>query len=107
MRRKALALVMLLGLVAGACGGDSDSGDTAAQTQQTTAKAIDTNGEIRVAANEDQWPVNGTGAKATHFMYVHNVNVYEPLVYLATDDTLKPGLAERWELQGDGKTWRF
>ncbi len=108
MRRKALAFLMLFGILAAACGGDSDSNDNAGgTTQQTSVKAVDPNGEIRIAANEDQWPVNGTGAKATHFMYVHNVNVYEPLVYLASDYTLKPGLAERWELQPDGKTWRF
>jgi ABC-type transport system substrate-binding protein len=108
MRRKALALVMLFGILAAACGGDDNAKDNAGgSTQQTSAKAVDPNGEIRIAANEDQWPVNGTGAKATHFMYVHNVNVYEPLIYLASDYTLKPGLATRWELQPDGKTWRF
>ncbi len=40
-------------------------------------------------------------------MYVHNANLYEPLIYLASDYTLKPGLAERWQLLDDGKTWRF
>ena len=104
MRRKALALVMLLGLLAAACGGGSDSDDAGGAQ---TGGQPDPNAEIRIAANEDQWPVNGTGAKATHFMYVHNANVYEPLVYLNSDYTLKPGLAERWELQPDGKTWRF
>jgi ABC-type transport system substrate-binding protein len=105
MRRKALAFVMLFGLLAVACGGGSSVKNAAGVN--TTVKGPDVNGEIRIAANEDQWPVNGTGAKATHFMYVYNVNVYEPLVYLASDYTLKPGLALRWELQPDGKTWRF
>src|SRR5919112_1075122 len=40
-------------------------------------------------------------------MYVYNVQVYEPLIYLGSDYTLKPGLATRWDLQPDGKTWRF
>ena len=104
MRRKALAFVMLFGLLAAACGGGSDSGDTAGSQ---TAAQPDTNATVRVAANEDQWTEGGTGAKSYHFMYVYNVQVYEPLVYLGSDYTLKPGLAERWELQGDGKTWRF
>src|SRR5918998_451892 len=105
MRRKALALVMLFGLLAAACGGGSDS-DGAGGGAQTSGQP-DLNAEIRVAANEDQWTEGGTGAKSYHFMYVYNVQVYEPLIYLGSDYTLKPGLAERWELQPDGKTWRF
>jgi len=103
MRRKAAIVALLLGLVATACGTSANKNTPGVQS----VGQPDLNAEIRIAANEDQWPVNGTGAKATHFMYVYNVNVYEPLVYLASDYTLKPGLAERWELQPDGKTWRF
>jgi ABC-type transport system substrate-binding protein len=106
MRRKALALVLLLGLLAAACGGGSDSSETGGGQTATTAQP-DLNAEVRVAANEDQWTEGGTGAKSYHFMYVYNVQVYEPLIYLGSDYTLKPGLAERWELQPDGKTWRF
>ena len=104
MRRKALAIVMLFGLLAAACGGGSDDNDSAGG--QTSGQP-DTNATVRVAANEDQWTEGGTGAKSYHFMYVYNVQVYEPLIYLGSDYTLKPGLATRWELQPDGKTWRF
>ena len=104
MRRKALAIVMLLGLVAAACGGGSDSNDNAGPK---TSGQPDLNAEVRIAANEDQWTEGGTGAKSYQFMYVYNVQVYEPLIYLGSDYTLKPGLAERWELQPDGMTWRF
>jgi len=96
-----------MGLITTACGGGSSKSDSGSAASTSVAAQADPNAEIRIAANEDQWPVNGTGAKATHFMYVYNVNVYEPLVYLASDYTLKPGLAEKWELQPDGKTWRF
>ena len=48
MRRKALAFVMLFGLLAAACGGGSDSGDTAGSQ---TAAQPDTNATVRVAAN--------------------------------------------------------
>ncbi|HEX2048235.1 MAG TPA: ABC transporter substrate-binding protein [Acidimicrobiales bacterium] len=96
---------MLFGLLAAACGGGSDS-DTAGGGARTGAQP-DLNAEVRVAANEDQWTEGGTGAKSYHFMYVYNVQVYEPLIYLASDYTLKPGLATRWELQPDGRTWRF
>ena len=105
MRRKLLALLLVLAVVATACGGDDDAGTGTQGTEP--AGQPDLNATIRVGANEDQWTVNGTGAKATHFMYVTNQNVYEPLVYLGSDYSLKPGLAERWELQPDGKTWRF
>ena len=104
MRRKALAVVMLLGLLAAACGGGSDTDESGGA--QTSGQP-DLNATVRVAANEDQWTEGGTGAQSYHFMYVYNVQVYEPLIYLASDYTLKPGLATRWELQPDGKTWRF
>lgn len=67
---------------------------------------VDTEAEIRVAADEDQWPVQGEREKATVFSYPLNVNVFEPLIYLASDYSLKPGLAERWELVPPN-TWRF
>ena len=105
MRRKLLALLLVLAFVGVACGG-SDDGGGGGDTAETGGQP-DIDATIRVGANEDQWTVNGTGAKATHFMYVTNQNVYEPLVYLGSDYTLKPGLAERWELQPDGRTWRF
>jgi len=104
VRRKFFALALVLAFVATACGGSDDGGDSANPQQ---AGDIDTNATIRVGANEDQWTVNGTGAKATHFMYVTNQNVYEPLIYLGSDYSLKPALATSWQLQPDAKTWRF
>jgi ABC-type transport system substrate-binding protein len=101
VRRKLLALALVLGFLASACGGGDEV------SQEGPSGAADVEAEIRIAAPEDQWPDNGSAAKATHFMYVMNVNVYEPLIYLAPDYSFKPGLAERWELQPDGKTWRF
>jgi peptide/nickel transport system substrate-binding protein len=59
-----------------------------------------------MAAGEDQWPVQGTGPKSTTFAYPLNVNVYEPLIYLASDFSLQPGLALSWELIAPS-TWRF
>jgi peptide/nickel transport system substrate-binding protein len=40
-------------------------------------------------------------------MYVINQNVYEPLIYLGSDFSLKPGLATTWQLRPDNRTWRF
>ena len=61
MRRKALAIVMLLGLLAAACGGGSDSGGSAGGQ---AAGQPDLNAEVRIAASEDTWPGGGTGAKS-------------------------------------------
>ncbi|MGH9223878.1 MAG: ABC transporter substrate-binding protein [Acidimicrobiales bacterium] len=105
MRRKFFALAIVLAFVATACG-DSDDSGSGTQTGGQAAQP-DLNATIRVGANEDQWTVNGTGAKATHFMYVTNQNVYEPIVYLGSDYQVKPALATSWALQPDGKTWRF
>lgn len=105
MRRKFLVIALLVGAIATACGGGGSS-DKSSETT-TAPKPPDLNATIKIGANEDQWTVNGTGAKATHFMYVTNQNVYEPLIYLGSDYTLKPGLATSWTLQPDGKTWRF
>jgi peptide/nickel transport system substrate-binding protein len=62
--------------------------------------------EVRIAAAEDTWPGEGVGARSTRFAYPLNVNVYETLIVLGSDYTLRPGLAERWELVPPN-TWRF
>ncbi|MGH9223879.1 MAG: ABC transporter substrate-binding protein, partial [Acidimicrobiales bacterium] len=105
MRRKFLALALVLGFVATACGGSDDGGGS--QTAAPAAQQPDLNATIRVGANEDVWPEQGAGVRSTQFQYVTNQNVYEPLVYLGTDYALKPALATSWVLQPDGKTWRF
>jgi len=102
MRRKAILLALILGILAAACGGGDDTGTGAGSQAQA-----DPNAEIRIAASEDTWPGGGTEAKSYHYMYVLNANVYEPLIYLGSDYTLRPGLAERWEILPDGKTTRF
>lgn len=97
---------MLVGLAATACGGGG--GGTATNTTVAAAQP-NPDATVRIASPEDRWPFEGTGkgSGSTHFMYVDNFNVYEPLVYIGSDYTLRPGLALRWELQPDGRTWRF
>lgn len=56
---------------------------------------------------EDIWPLTGVGPSAKHFAAGElNVGVYEPLVSLAPDFSVRPGLAERWEMVAPA-TWRF
>lgn len=64
-------------------------------------------GEVRVGVGEDIWPLTGQGPTSRHFAAGElNVGVYEPLLSLGPDFTLRPGLAERWEMVGPA-TWRF
>lgn len=56
---------------------------------------------------EDIWPLTGEGPTSRHFAAGElNAGVYEPLLSLAPDYTVRPGLAERWELI-EPATWRF
>ena len=104
MRRKAVIAILLFGVLAAACG-TSSSKNTPGSNAANIAP-IDPNAVVNVAGPEDQWPAQGTGASSTTYAYPFNVNVYEPLIYLGSDFTLKPGLAESWELL-NGTTWRF
>ncbi len=79
---------------------------SAAGQPSATAAAINTAATVNVAYGEDDWAPNGVGVKSTTYMYQLNMNVYEPLIYLAPDYTLKPGLATSWE-QTNPTTWRF
>ena len=103
VRRKSILASIVFAMVAAACGG-GDSDDTSTGTG--TAGRADPNAEVRIAGAEDTWPDQGEGVKSTTFAYPPNFNVYDPLIYLASDYTLKPGLAERWEFIEPG-TWRF
>lgn len=77
-----------------------------ASSSPSPARAIDLQATVRMAYGEDTWPAQGKGIKSTTFAYPLNMNVYEPLIILASDYTLKPGLAESWELVPPS-TWRF
>lgn len=98
MRRRVLACLVLVALAA-ACGGRQAS-------RPSDRASTDPEAEVRMAAAEDTWPAEGEGIQSRHFAYPLNVNVYEPLIYLGPDYTLRPGLAERWELLPPN-TWRF
>src|SRR5438045_5968525 len=79
---------------------------TSSKTAGGNAAEPEQNAVVNVAGPEDRWPPQGKGATSTTYAYELNVNVYEPLIYLASDYTLKPGLAESWEPL-DGTTRRF
>jgi len=94
--RRWLTAAVVFTVVASACAGGSPP----------AAAQPDPNAEIRFASDEDTWPGEGEKEKSKLFAYPLNMNVFEPLIYLGSDYSLKPGLAERWELI-QPNTWRF
>lgn len=96
---------MVMAVVAAACGGNGSSSSGTGGGDETAAGPVDPDATIRIAAGEDDWDDN-LAEKSSAFAYVLNVNVYEPLIYLKSDYTLAPGLAESWELV-EPNTWRF
>ncbi|MGH9190724.1 MAG: ABC transporter substrate-binding protein [Acidimicrobiales bacterium] len=92
-----MSLIAVLAVFFGACSGSESDG----------AAGGPAGGTVRMAAGEDPWPAEGSGPRSTTFLYPLNMGVYEPLIHLGSDYSLKPGLAERWELVDGEKTWRF
>lgn len=100
-----ITAVLLMALVATACGGSSDKDNTTAQTGQTTPAAqIDTTKELKVGFTEDQYILEGPDANLG--AYPLNTNVVETLIYMNEKYELEPRLAERWEFRAPN-TWRF
>jgi peptide/nickel transport system substrate-binding protein len=98
------AVLLVVALVLAGCGGDG--GGDGGGGGDTRAAPVSRD-ELRIAVGEDIWPLTGRGPSSKHFAAGDvNVNIYEPLVSLGSDYTLRPGLAERWELVGP-TTWRF
>ena len=58
-------------------------------------------GTVNVGANADQWITSdsgsGPGYSSSAFTYPLNSNLNEPLVIMASDFSLQPGLAASWE----------
>lgn len=58
-------------------------------------------GTIAVGANADQWITSDTGSgpgySSSAFTYPLNSNLNEPLIIMASDFSLQPGLAASWE----------
>jgi peptide/nickel transport system substrate-binding protein len=95
------AAACVLALLGSACGGGDGSSDEGSGT------AAPLGDEVRIAVGEDIWPLTGRGPSSKAFAAGEvNVNVYEPLTRLGSDYSVRPGLADRWELV-DPTTWRF
>lgn len=98
---RSLTLVLVLALVAAACGGDDDGAEAPAGQSQA---ALNENAELRVGFPEDQYVLEGPDASLG--AYPLNTNVLETLTYLDDKYQVQPRLAERWEFRAPN-TWRF
>ncbi|MGQ0743973.1 MAG: ABC transporter substrate-binding protein [Acidimicrobiales bacterium] len=92
--RRSLAVVLVAAIVLAGCSGASEPPRVA----PTTA---------RIAAPADPWPGETLQTTSTPFVFPLNFNVFETLVSLGPDYSLRPGLADRWEPRPDNKGWRF
>ncbi|MDQ3896787.1 MAG: ABC transporter substrate-binding protein, partial [Actinomycetota bacterium] len=100
-----LTAVLVLALVAAACGSSGDDNKTSQAGQTTTpAQQVDPNKELRVGFTEDQYILEGADANLS--AYPLNTNVAETLIYMNEKYELEPRLAERWEFRAPN-TWRF
>ena len=82
MRRKIVIAVMLFGVLATACRHVEQQEHTRLGRRAHRSRRPQC-GRDTWPRPEDQWPAQGTGAGSTTYAYRLNVNVYEPLVYLA------------------------
>ena len=96
-----LTVVLVMALVAAACGGDD--GDQPSPQGQAQP-AINENAELRVGFVDDQYVLEGPDASLG--AYPLNTNILETLTYLNDKYEVQPRLAERWEFRAPN-TWRF
>lgn len=93
-----IGLVLVLGMLAAACGGDDDGGGTNEGAQPAVTQ------ELTVGAGDDQYVREGTSANLG--VQPVNTGIAETLTYLSPTYEVRPLLAERWEFRAPN-TWRF
>ncbi|MDQ3422478.1 MAG: ABC transporter substrate-binding protein [Actinomycetota bacterium] len=100
-RARTVSSLLLLSLVATACGGTNDTsqGESSASAEPAAVQ------ELVVGVSADPW-VDSEGDRKRRPSYPLNADVCETLVHLGTDYSLEPMLADSWELVGDN-TYRF
>jgi len=73
---------------------------------ESTPSATSFKPEDYMISLEEDWPTYSDPAVGTDFSDMIAVtNVNDALVFLTNDNTIKPWLAEKWEMSPDGKVW--
>lgn len=97
---KMMGSVLLLALLATACGGGDDpapvAGDSGDSGDSATASAVDADATFRWITSTDTASMDPDLVSATFYVQ-HLLPVYDRLVYLEPDGTVSPMLATDWE----------
>ena len=96
-----LSVVLVMALVAAACGGDS--GGDKPTSQPAPPESLNPDAELRVGFEADG--IVTEGVRATLGLQP-GINVTQTLTYLTENYEVKPRLAESWEFRAPN-TWRF
>jgi peptide/nickel transport system substrate-binding protein len=94
-----LALIIVLGLFAAACGGSAATGSAAATAAASTAPKV-----LNIAYTDDPTSLDPT--KTPSVSLVHSL-IYDTLVVQGADLQYHPDLATSWTISPDGKTITF
>lgn len=100
LARRRLVPLVLVAMLASACGGDPAPDAAKAANEEPAAVQ-----ELVVGVGADPW-VDSEEDRKRRPSYPLNADVCETLVHLGTDFSVEPMLAESWELVGDN-TYRF
>ena len=111
MRNKiwALFLVMVVALVISACSGDEGETDSSTNTDEDSGTSTETSNtpqEIIVRINDDPDFLDPHKATAS-ISFQMILNMFEGLMAPETDGSLKPAIAESYEVSEDGLTYTF
>ena len=105
----ALFLLMVVALVISACSGDEGETDSSTNTDEdsgTSGETSNTPQEIIVRINDDPDFLDPHKATAS-ISFQMILNMFEGLMSPETDGSLKPAIAESYEVSEDGLTYTF
>lgn len=106
----AVTMVASVGLVG--CGNKDDGGNAKKDTEGTASKTDELDAEQHLSVIFNEEPKTVDPSKATD-LYSSQIttNTQEALTRISEDengnDTIVPGMAEKWETSDDGLTWTF
>ena len=109
MKKKVLALILacLIALSAAGCGApaaETTATETTAAPAAPAAEAQAVPQELVIGENED---LGGYDPMSNMNPFTIRALIFNTLVQLDYDYTMKPALAESWEMAPDGKVWTF
>ncbi|MCR4433957.1 MAG: ABC transporter substrate-binding protein [Caldiserica bacterium] len=109
--KKCLVVIVMVGVASillTSCATPQPSPSSSSPTAASTQPATSFKPEDYMVSLEEDWPTFSDPAVGADFSDMIAVtNVYDALVFVNNDNTIKPWLAEKWEMSPDGKAWTF